>query len=639
MGNDIESFRRNSKAICEDNRKILKYYNFLLGIILVCITIGSLFMSYFSGLTLIYILYAVVSAVELIIVNTKAGKSENIIKLLVVIAYFKTYSFCIFSGIIYNIHSPIITMYVFFIMLPVIFVAPKRVVDIIQIIAAASGIICTYIYKPYSIAIGDIICIITFSIIGMFIGRVVGNLRINYMDSVFSHERKEIELNEISNALKIEKERTSLALSAVTIYIWTYNIETGEYLEQNEYARKNGFDAINRGGYHVVIDKGYILPESINEYMRIHEEIANGAKRSSAEIHFNNTLVKCNWLRITYSAINNTEGSPKIAVAIAEDITQEHINKYKYEQSIKLAAKEADPGNRSAFIMDMSDGRIKEWIKHSDYTGVDEQKENYCDLYNSVLEHVVEADRDRFCEALKFENMCKTAGAGEENLSIVFKINGKKDRVVYLRVSANFITNPIQCEVMGVVSAMDVTDEIESQILVQKITDIEFDFISIIDVFSKEYKVVTVSSGESKFKIGRRLDYSNEIDYIVNNNILSEDRENVKRYMQLEYIVEMLENNETYYFTYGMYGKNGKILREKMQYAYLEGTSGKIIMYRTDITDMYESEKKHFEEIKAALEETQLANEVKTNFLSQMSHDLRTPMNGIIGITSLLLNM
>ena len=42
--------------------------------------------------------------------------------------------------------------------------------------------------------------------------------------------------------------------------------------------------------------------------------------------------------------------------------------------------------------------------------------------------------------------------------------------------------------------------------------------------------------------------------------------------------------------------------------------------------------------VEAALEVTEKANKAKTDFLSNMSHDIRTPMNAIIGITTLMKN-
>ena len=47
-------------------------------------------------------------------------------------------------------------------------------------------------------------------------------------------------------------------------------------------------------------------------------------------------------------------------------------------------------------------------------------------------------------------------------------------------------------------------------------------------------------------------------------------------------------------------------------------------------------QQKHSEELDEALQIAKAANESKSNFLSNMSHDIRTPMNAIIGFTTLM---
>lgn len=56
------------------------------------------------------------------------------------------------------------------------------------------------------------------------------------------------------------------------------------------------------------------------------------------------------------------------------------------------------------------------------------------------------------------------------------------------------------------------------------------------------------------------------------------------------------------------------------------------IVLLKDTTEMHEMEEQRQVKLQAALDEMSSANRVKTEFLSRMSHDIRTPLNGIIGL-------
>lgn len=60
-----------------------------------------------------------------------------------------------------------------------------------------------------------------------------------------------------------------------------------------------------------------------------------------------------------------------------------------------------------------------------------------------------------------------------------------------------------------------------------------------------------------------------------------------------------------------------------------------VCMVRADVTDMLAEERQRKAELEDALLQAEQANQAKSDFLSSMSHDIRTPMNAIMGMTAL----
>jgi len=72
-------------------------------------------------------------------------------------------------------------------------------------------------------------------------------------------------------------------------------------------------------------------------------------------------------------------------------------------------------------------------------------------------------------------------------------------------------------------------------------------------------------------------------------------------------------------------------------YMYQDQATGHIygLLTASDITEAHRREEKQRQALQTAYDAANQANTAKTRFLSNMSHDIRTPMNGIIGMTAI----
>ena len=112
------------------------------------------------------------------------------------------------------------------------------------------------------------------------------------------------------------------------------------------------------------------------------------------------------------------------------------------------------------------------------------------------------------------------------------------------------------------------------------------------------------------------------------------DRDACTAFMRIAHVVRLLDDSERCATTFSVL-ESGELRIKLVEFFYVDREYRLIGMVRTDYTDTQRKQLEQESRLRAALNAAEKANEAKSDFLSRMSHDIRTPLNGIIGMTRL----
>ena len=123
-------------------------------------------------------------------------------------------------------------------------------------------------------------------------------------------------------------------------------------------------------------------------------------------------------------------------------------------------------------------------------------------------------------------------------------------------------------------------------------------------------------------------------DLYCENAIVPADREAYLKFTDREVMMAALDDNGRVMHRYRIVSNPLGQKNIEFQVAKLNETADKyeVVMGYRSIDDLIATERKYQEQLEASLEQARVANMGKTNFLRRMSHDLRTPINGILGM-------
>jgi len=339
------------------------------------------------------------------------------------------------------------------------------------------------------------------------------------------------------------------------------------------------------------------------------------------------------WVQINFTILENNPEYGIVVSAIYTDISAQKIAEQHYAETL-IHRENILKNMATAYArLNLTKNSVSEIVSHieSKINILSEDISTEQFLQHLVSTIVLQVERDHYVEILTRENLLRSFAIGRHDLEIETRCNASDGIIRWIKHSITLIQNPYSRDIECYIYAFDINNEkFVHEVIGSFIENIGIS-LSCINVKTAHFNLLSPRPG-----IPDEGDYDTIRRALIDERVSSEIQEKVFKDTSLPVIIEKL-NQEATYGVHFHTRKNDDMRFFRFLFYYLNELHNDIVLVTTDITEVVNQEKLLQAKLSKALLTAHAAEKAKDTFFSSMSHDIRTPLNAIIGLSNIAL--
>ena len=260
------------------------------------------------------------------------------------------------------------------------------------------------------------------------------------------------------------------------------------------------------------------------------------------------------------------------------------------------------------------------------------------------LDKVLPESREQVKTLMSREYMLQSYELGNREPWIEYRTRDRFGNEVWLNQKLHLTRNEANGHIMCLVVVRDITDQVATRVenerrmsLIEGLTA-EYSSVYFVDLIKNKYYIYRLAEYiRKRLEEGFFDSFDSTMEYFIENVVYAFDEETVREKILIDGIRKNLEGRRDYSFIFRAKTKKGLFYYRCMvvRIDKNEGEATEALVGFADVNEEQKYSMRQKQLLEDALEQARNAGKAKTMFLSNMSHDIRTPMNAIIGFAEI----